>query len=325
MRLRTWALNVCLLGLAACSTRMTDHPVIAGDLATAEAGDVEESMARQGVVRFRRLEFARWTGGRGAFIDRDDPRTATIPEGAEEARIFAYVIDHPHRGRYLIDAGVSHDLEGRLGPLMRRGIADLNVQVLSSLRDWLVEQEGAPQGVFLTHLHFDHVGGVIDLAPDTPIYVGPGEAAARHWTHWLLGQPVDAILRGRGPLREWRLSPDPMGRFESRLDVFNDGTVWAFWVPGHTPGSMAYLINSTDGPKLIVGDAISTRLNWEHGMPQPLTSAQARADAERSAERLRAFAAEHPEIEVFLGHQSLPGQDEDWASAFTAGQERGEA
>lgn len=93
------------------------------------------------------------------------------------------------------------------------------------------------------------------------------------------------------------------------LDLFGDGLVWAVSVPGHSAGSTAYLVNAVDGPKLVVGDAVSTRLGWEDGMPQPMPAA-ARAAAERSADRLRRFAAAHPAVEVFLGHQSRTGQAE---------------
>jgi glyoxylase-like metal-dependent hydrolase (beta-lactamase superfamily II) len=125
----------------------------------------------------------------------------------------------------------------------------------------------------------------------------------------LLGHPIDAILRGRAPLREWSFQPDPDGRFTGVLDVFGDGSVWALHSPGHSPGSTAYLINAVDGPKLVVGDAASTRLVWDDAMPQPLAG-QAAADAEASADRLRRFARDYPGIEVFLGHQSRAGQAE---------------
>ena len=295
--------------MAACASPATHHPVAVSELGVAStSGAVEASLARPGVVTFRRVRFATWTGGRGTFIDRDDPRTANVPKGTEEAIIYAYVLDHPTQGRYLIDSGVSADLEPRLNRAMRRGLADLNVRIDQTLGRWL-DGQTQPRGVFLTHLHFDHIGGLIDLGPDTAIFGGPGDAAERSWTNTLVGHPADTILSGKGPLREWAFRPEPGGRFIGVLDVFGDGSIWALHVPGHSPGSTAYLINTIEGPKLVVGDAVSTRLGWEEAMPQPVP-ADARANAEASSAALRRFAADHPEIEVFLGHQSRTGQAE---------------
>ena len=298
-----------VLTVSACATPTTRHPVVAADIgAPAATSAMVDSLARPGVVTFQRVGFAQWTSGRGAFIDRHDPRTAVVPKGDEEATIYAYVIDHPRFGRVLIDSGVSAGLDSRLNWVMRRGVRDLDIRIDRTTGQWLAGQV-APGAVFLTHLHFDHIGGLIDLPVATPVYVGPGEAQERSRVNLLLGSPADAILEGSGPLREWAFQPALDGAFDGVLDVFGDGSIWAIRVPGHSAGSTAYLVNAVDGPKLVVGDAVSTRLGWEEGMPQPVSPA-ARAAAERSADRLQRFAVAHPTVEVFLGHQSRTGQAE---------------
>ena len=63
-----------LLGLGACASPATRHPLLVADLgAPASTSLMEASLSRPGVIRIERVRFAQWTGGRGAFIDRDDP------------------------------------------------------------------------------------------------------------------------------------------------------------------------------------------------------------------------------------------------------------
>ena len=99
---------------------------------------------------------------------------------------------------------------------MRRSVRDLNVRIERTTALWLAGQT-APGAVFLTHLHFDHVGGLIDLPLATAVYLGPGEAQERSRINLLLGSPADAILEGHGPLREWVFQPDPEGDFDGVL------------------------------------------------------------------------------------------------------------
>jgi glyoxylase-like metal-dependent hydrolase (beta-lactamase superfamily II) len=103
-------------------------------------------------------------------------------------------------------------------------------------------------------------------------------------------------------LQEWRFQPDPQSQFEGIVDIFEDGSVFAIQVPGHTAGSTASLIRTTSGPVLLTGDACITRWGWEHTVePGDFTS-----DHERnlkSLKNMKALVARHPEIEVRLGHQ----------------------
>lgn len=298
---------IVLAALGGCASVQSRHALAPSDLGdVSRTSAMAASLGSAGQVTFQRIAFAHWTAGRGTFIDRDDPRTAAVPQGMEEATIYAYVLDHPQFGRFMIDSGVSRDLEPRLNPLMRRGLQDLDVRIEQSTADWLAD-ETPPRAVFLTHLHFDHVGGLMDLPQSTLAYVGPGEARDRALLYRLTGRPADIALDGYGPLREWRFEPDPDGVFDGVIDIFGDGSVWAIHLPGHSRGSTGYLINAVDGPRLVVGDAVQTRLGWEQGMPQPL-SGEAQAEAQRTLDALRAFVAAHPQVEIFLGHQSRTGQ-----------------
>jgi N-acyl homoserine lactone hydrolase len=156
--------------------------------------------------------------------------------------------------------------------------------------------------VFLTHLHLDHITGMADVPNDTPIFTGPGEAKDSQFMYLFVRGSADKALEGKPALSEWQFQADPTGAFDGVLDLFGDGTVWALWVPGHTPGSTAYLVRTPKGPVLLTGDASHTRWGWDnHVEPGTFTG-----DASRGTEsfkKLQAFVAAHPEVEVRVGHQ----------------------
>jgi glyoxylase-like metal-dependent hydrolase (beta-lactamase superfamily II) len=90
--------------------------------------------------------------------------------------------------------------------------------------------------------------------------------------------------------------------FDGVVDVFDDRTVWALHVPGHSPGSTAFLVRTTTGPVLLVGDASHTSWGWNHGVEPGTFSDDTRRSAQSLA-KLRSFVARFPQIEVRLGHQ----------------------
>jgi glyoxylase-like metal-dependent hydrolase (beta-lactamase superfamily II) len=175
--------------------------------------------------------------------------------------------------------------------------------VRTSTREFLAREAEAPAGVFLTHLHLDHVLGLPDVPGTTPVYVGPGEARAKGLLNGFTRNTTDRALRGHGPLNVWGFRPDPTNTFAGVLDIFGDGTVWALHVPGHTKGSTAYLARTPRGPVLLVGDACHTNWGWQHHV-EPGTFS---SDVPRSAESLRslqAFVRRNPSVSVRLGHQA---------------------
>jgi glyoxylase-like metal-dependent hydrolase (beta-lactamase superfamily II) len=136
----------------------------------------------------------------------------------------------------------------------------------------------------------------------TPLYAGPGETAPRSLQNLVMRSNYARLLEGHEPLRAWRFAPDAAGRFDGVLDVFGDGSLWALWVPGHTPGSTAYLVRTVHGPVLLTGDASHTRWGWEHDV-EPGTYSLDPEQSAASFRKLRAFAVAHPNVEVRVGHQ----------------------
>jgi glyoxylase-like metal-dependent hydrolase (beta-lactamase superfamily II) len=88
--------------------------------------------------------------------------------------------------------------------------------------------------------------------------------------------------------------------------VLGDGSLWALWTPGHTPGSTAYLARTPSGPVLLVGDACHTTWGWDHDV-EPGSYSGDVPRSRTSLDHLQRLVAEHPSIDVRVGHQDHGG------------------
>jgi glyoxylase-like metal-dependent hydrolase (beta-lactamase superfamily II) len=110
-----------------------------------------------------------------------------------------------------------------------------------------------PAGVFLTHGHLDHVGGVAEfleavgaLGPDpVPVHVHPDDVA-----HVLEPSGVDAVLA-----RAAGTCPPLPNMLTTLVDGERTGigevVVEAVHLPGHTPGTTCYRVDLDGGPSLL--------------------------------------------------------------------------
>jgi glyoxylase-like metal-dependent hydrolase (beta-lactamase superfamily II) len=243
-------------------------------------------------------------------LDHPAARAAGLADGLEPIQVFFHALRHPTRGLFLVDTGIERAMRDRPEEAAVRGIAYSQMhmermQIHAPLGDWLAAHPEPVRGVFLTHLHLDHLTGMADVPAGTPVYAGPGEAAERGFLQMFLRPNIDRALAGKGPLSEWPFAAGPVQpgeAFQGLVDVLGDGTVWALWVPGHTSGSTAYLVRTPRGPVLLTGDACHTRWGWDHGV-EPGSYSSDQPQSAGSLARLRSLAAEHPAIEVRPGHQ----------------------
>lgn len=290
----------------------TSHPVNPAVLGEARpSAALEEVVEQAGPVTVETVIGADWEVPRSGLINLNHPRAkaAGLKDGPEPIHIAFHAIRHPTRGLYLVDSGMEqaqrdNPEQATIHGLVAWAMNSEKLKVRTPTASWLAQQKTPAQGVFLTHLHLDHVSGMRDLPASAAIFVGPGEADERAFMHLFTDGIVDDELKGKGVLQQWRFQPERGGAFDGVLDIFGDGSVWALWVPGHTPGSTAYLALTPGGPVLLTGDACHTAWGWQNGV-EPGTFSDDQPASARSLARLKDFVAKHPTISVRLGHQEL--------------------
>ena len=301
---------IALTALSSTACAVTSHPTTKASLGTTRSAREMMALVDQpGPIEVVTVASADWVVPRSGVLDLDAPKAkaAKLEDRDEPIQIFFHALRHPQRGLFVVDSGVERALRDAPDRAAVRGLVTKvmhldALHIREPLGDWLAKQPTPLAGVLLTHLHLDHIMGLPDVPRDTPIYTGPGEASASSMLNAFVRGHSDRALADKPALRELGFQPDAAGRFAGVLDVFGDGSLWALWVPGHTPGSTAYLARTPKGPVLLVGDTCHTRWGWDHGVAPGSFTADAEDNA-RSLAQLQQLVAEHPKIDVRLGHQ----------------------
>jgi N-acyl homoserine lactone hydrolase len=305
------SLRLALLLALTSGCAASHHATEPSDLGAVASSDAMLALLEvPGPVRFEKVVAADWVVPRSGLLNLDHERAveAHLEDGEEAIQIYFYALTHPRFGTFLVDSGVEtgfRDPAGsdKLSAIVRLAMGTEALRVRTSTSEWLEANQQELSGVFLTHIHLDHIMGIPDAA-GAPVYTGPGETGASLFTNLFSRGTTDRLLGSAGPLREWGFAPDASGRFAGIVDVFEDGSVFAIHVPGHTPGSTAFVVRTPQGPKLLVGDASHTRWGWEHGV-EPGSFSLDQPRSAKSLAGLRELAQQFPSLDVHLGHQSI--------------------
>lgn len=302
-----FSLALLLVALFGCAP--TTHETMKADLGVASSSDeMVRAMQNNGTrVEVTRVDSARWQVDREGLINLEHERAkeAGIESGLEPIVISFYEIEHPRHGRFIVDTGVAKAFgDPETAPVSSMVASAMNLDLLEvevDTRTWIHERGGI-EGVFLTHIHMDHVMGLPDVGDEVPIFAGPGETEPVAFLNMFVQGTIDGLLDGKSALREWAFEKDASGRFEGVVDIFGDGSLYAIHVPGHSPGHTAYLARTSDGPVLLVGDASHTDWGWQ----QCVEPGEFNHDGDLAAlslKRLRALETEVPDMTIHLGHQ----------------------
>jgi glyoxylase-like metal-dependent hydrolase (beta-lactamase superfamily II) len=144
--------------------------------------------------------------------------------------------------------------------------------------------------IVLTHLHFDHAGGLSLLPASIPIVVQRRE--------WEAGGDRGAIERNFFHPRDYLDDEREVVLVDGDHDLLGDGSIELLLTPGHTPGHQSVRL----GEDLIVGADVSHYASGldDHRFP---AFGDDLAEQRRSAERLRALRDG--------GARVTPGHDPD--------------
>jgi N-acyl homoserine lactone hydrolase len=161
-----------------------------------------------------------------------------------------YVIERPE-GVALFDCGLHADVGNADDEYRQKLLAqDLDVtfrpdETVASHLERLDIDPGRVRWVVLSHLHFDHAGGLHQV-PNATLVVQRRE--------WEAG-----FSRELGPryflFRRWYNLGHPVQQIDGEHDLFGDGSVTCIPSYGHTPGHQSLRVRSEQGDHILVGDA----------------------------------------------------------------------
>jgi N-acyl homoserine lactone hydrolase len=242
-------------------------------------------------------------------LNLKDPKAmrAGLNDRTEPIQIYAHVLRHPTHGLFMVDTGVSKRLVQDpagvgVGWVVRQFSPIKKMQIRQDTLS-IINSESIPlKGIFLTHLHLDHISGMPDVPEDIPIYTGPGEAGGKKFENVFVQGMEDRFFEGRSEIQEFQFTRDPDGKLDGVVDIFGDGSLFAILTPGHTAGHLSFVVRTPNGPVLLTGDACHTRWGWENGV-EPGSYTFDRESEQRSLRALKALSERHPQMVVRLGHQ----------------------
>ena len=173
-----------------------------------------------------------------------------------EERVFnmgGILVEHP-KGKLLFDTGFGStvDEQFKSTPWLMQKTARFEREptVAAQLAGAGIAQT-ALTGVVLTHAHWDHVSGLVDLR-NVPVFVTQAELDFVN-----SGNPATALARELGTknYQTYAFDGGPYLGFEHSHDFFGDGSVVLVPAPGHTPGSIFAFIATSDGKRyVLIGD-----------------------------------------------------------------------
>lgn len=209
-----------------------------------------------------------------------------------------WLIRHP-QGTVLFDTGMHPDLTGpseKLDGVSLFFAVDLDADSLVDAKLETIDTDaGDIDFVVLSHLHFDHVGGLARI-PNATVVVQQDE-----WVHGT--EPELAAASTYSP-DEYQLGHD-VRTIDGEHDLFGDGSVTCIPTPGHTAGHQSMRVRTANHDLVLAADCLYFSHTLDGGALPPFGFDREQHEASRR----------HLQSLSDAGSTVIPGHDQ---SAFAA-------
>jgi len=214
--------------------------------------------------------------------------------------VFVFLFHHKEKGWFMIDTGLDSTFQNKgniKGLMAGKFIKETRQQRGQNIAAQLKRENKHIQGIFITHLHADHTSGLPELDRSLPKYVAKGEEFhhipmlyySNHLTDY------DQLFE-----LDWTKGVNKFP-FSSVMDIFGDGSFLGIHTPGHSNNHLSYLLMTTQGALLLMGDASHTKYGFTNKIEPGWV--EDRAAAERSVEQLVKFHEMNPQVKMMYGHE----------------------
>ena len=261
----------------------------------------EQVFKRSAPIKMERFDTGSVLAKKSGVLNLKHPKAKGMPDELIEFKVFAYLIHHEKFGDYLVDAGLDASIQenpyGNVKGIFGKKIFYSQKKEMD-VESRLKKRNIMPKGIFLTHLHYDHTSGLLRLPLSIQCYIGRNETYMNYKFIY-----ENDCLKGFNNLNQFDFSKaqmmEPLG---PALDIFGDGSLWAASTPGHTKGHISYLVNSKEGPILIIGDACIIKYGLESGIG-PGTYSRDIKLAQTTLDKIIEFHRMYPQVKLAFGHE----------------------